>query len=37
MINFYQLMIITYGGYNNGSLQTGVYRIYGRKPGFKIW
>ena len=28
MINFYQLVITTYGGIYNGSIQTGVYRIY---------
>lgn len=28
MINFYQLVITTYGGIYNGSLQTGVCRVY---------
>ena len=28
MINFYQLMIRANGGIYNGSIQTGVYRIY---------
>ena len=28
MINFYQLLITTYGGIYNGSLQAGIYRIY---------
>ena len=28
MINFYQLVITTYGGIYNGSIQTGVYRVY---------
>ena len=28
MLNFYQLVISTYGGIYNGSIQAGIYRIY---------
>ena len=27
MLNFYQLVISTYGGIYNGSIQAGIYRI----------